>query len=340
MDFIGSVYEKAKQNKKRVAIPECTNASMMRAAKRAAEAGTAEIVFVQERGKIEELAAKIDLDLSLVKIVDVNDEVYKASLAERYDALPHKIMRKKSMARRLSDPLYLAMVMEAVGDVDCTFAGLDATTYEFVMAATGIIGLAEGCVTPSALFIAELPDFDGEQGNIIGMSDGAICVEPTSEQLASIAISCCETFEALMGREAKCALLSYSTDGSGSSPSVEKMREAVKLAQAQRPELKIDGEFQADAALLKRVGQKKVKRESAVAGEANVLIFPDAAACNIGSKLVQILANCNTYGPVYQGFRLPVLDCSRSDTEDRLFNNIAMCSVMAAYAEKKGGRHA
>ncbi len=337
MGFIESIYEKAKQNKKRVAIPECTNESMMRAAKRATEEGIADLVFVEDRAKIEEVAAKVGLDLSLVTVVDINDEAYKAEIVERYDALPTKVMRTKSVARRIKDPLYMAMVMEAVGDVDCTFAGLDATTYEFVMAATGIIGLSEGCITPSALFIAEIPGFDGEQGNIIGMSDGAICVEPTSEQLASIGVSCCETFEALMGREATCAYLSYSTDGSGSSDSVVKVREAVKMAKEARPDLKIDGEFQADAAILKRVGQKKVKRESDVAGQANVLIFPDAAACNIGSKLVQIFADCNTYGPVYQGFRLPVLDCSRSDTEDRLFNNIAMSSVMAAYADTKAG---
>lgn len=340
MGFIESIYDKAKQNKQRVAIPECTNESMMRAAKRAVEAGTADIIFVEERGKIEEAAAKCGMDLSKVTVVDIHDEAYKAQLAERYGELPNKVMGKKSVARRMADPLYMAMVMQAVGDADCTFAGLDTTTYEFVMAATGIIGLAEGCITPSALFIAEVEGFEGEQGNVFGMSDGAICVEPTSEQLASIAVSCCETYEALMGKEAKCAMLSYSTCGSGSSAGVERMQEAVKMAKANRPDLKIDGEFQTDAAILKRVAVKKVPRPSDVAGEANVLIFPDAAACNIGSKLVQILAKCNTYGPVYQGFRLPVLDCSRSDTEDRLFNNIAMCSVMAAYAEKKGGKQA
>lgn len=335
MGFIDSIYEKAGRDKKRVAIPECTNETMMRAAVRAAADGTAEVIFVGELAAIEAVARKNGHDLSAITIVDINDMPYREQLVERYGELPNRVMSKKSVARRMDNPLYMAMVMEAVGDADCTFAGLDTTTYEFVMGASGIIGLTDGCITPSALFIAELEDFDGEQGNIFGMADGAICVEPTSEQLASIAVSCCETFEALVGREAKCAFLSYSTDGSGSSPGVERVREGLKLAQEQRPDLKIDGEFQTDAAILPRVAEKKVKRPSQVAGQANVLIFPDAAACNIASKMVQILARCNTYGPVYQGFRLPVLDCSRSDTEERLYNNIAMCSVMAAYGRNK-----
>ena len=228
----------------------------------------------------------------------------------------------------------MAMVMEAVGDADITFAGLDTTTYEYIMGANGIIGMAEGVVTPSALMLLELPDFAGEQGNVIGMADGAICVEPTVEQHASIAISCCDSFKAIVGEEARCAFLSLSTDGSATGGSIERIQEAVKLARSQRPDLKIDGEFQSDAAIIKRVAQKKLTRPSDVAGQANVLIFPDAASCNIASKLVQILANCTTYGPIYQGFRLPVLDCSRGDTESRIFDNIALCSGLAAYQRK------
>ena len=335
MAFIDSIYERAKANKKRVAIPECTNPTMMKAAVKAAADGVAEVVFVGVRSDVEAVAKDNGLDLSLIQIVDVTDEAYRAQLIEQYSQSPYKVMSPKSVSRRIEKPLYMAMVMEAVGDVDCTFAGLDTTTYEFVMAANSIIGLAEGCITPSGLLVLEVEGFEGEQGNIFGMADGAVCVEPNEEQLASIAISCCETFEALVGREAYCGFLSYSTDGSGNSPGVERVRAARDMAQAQRPDLKIDGEFQSDAAILPRVAAKKVKRESAVAGKANVLIFPDAAACNAGTKLIQILADCTTYGPVYQGFRLPVLDCSRSDTEDRLYNNIAMSSVMAAYGKKK-----
>jgi phosphate acetyltransferase len=167
------------------------------------------------------------------------------------------------------------------------------------------------------------------------MSDGAVCLEPTSEELASIAVSCCDTFAALMGREARCALLSYSTRGSGAGPAVDRVRAAVQLAKTQRPDLMIDGEFQADAAISRRIAAKKVKQSSEVAGRADVLVFPDVGACNIGSKLVQLLAKARSYGPVYQGFRLPVLDCSRGDTDERVFDNIALCSVLAAHHRGK-----
>ena len=121
------------------------------------------------------------------------------------------------------------------------------------------------------------------------------------------------------------------------SEPVKKVRAAVELAKQQRPDLKIDGEFQADAAIIKWVGEKKVKRESEVAGQANVLIFPDASACNIGSKLAQWLSGAKPYGPLYQGFRKPILDCSRSDTDETLFNDIALLSLLAKYKKDKKG---
>ncbi|MBR2562106.1 MAG: phosphate acetyltransferase [Eubacterium sp.] len=334
MAFIDSIYEKAKQNKKRIAVPECTNETMLRASVRAQKEGIAEIVFVGVPEEVNNAANAYGIDITGIRIVDSSDESFKTDLAERYGELPQKVLGKKTVARRMAEPMYVAMVMEALGEVDCTFAGLDATTFDVVAAASGVIGLAEGCVTASCLFIAEVFSFDGEQGNCIAMSDGGITVEPTSEQLAGIAISCCESFQALMGREARCAMLSFSTLGSGTGPAVDRVTEAVRIANEKRPEFLIDGEFQADAALVKRVAEKKVKRPSEVAGRANVLVFPEISACNIGSKLVQILADCNTYGPILQGFRLPVCDCSRGDTEQRVFDNIATSSVLAAYYSK------
>lgn len=335
MGFIETIHDKARQNRQRVAIPECTNEIMMRAAVQAVDAGIADIVFVGDRDEIEATAKESGIGLSAVTIVDVRDETYKEQLVERYAELPNKILGKKSVARRMEEPLYMAMVMETVGDVDCTFGGLDTTTYEFILAASGIIGLAEGVSTPSGMILLEIEDFEGEQGNCLAMSDGAVCLEPTSEQLASIAISCCDTFAAFMGREARCAMLSYSTCGSGSGPAVDRVRAAVELAKTQRPDLMIDGEFQADAAIDQRIAAKKVKQPSEVAGRADVLVFPDVGACNIGSKLIQLLAKARSYGPVYQGFRLPVLDCSRGDTGQRIFDNIALCNVLAAHHHGK-----
>ena len=334
--FMDSIYKKAKAAKRTIAIPEVKNEYMIKAAARATADGLADIILVGDPQDVKKTAEAVGADVSGIRVVDVNDLEYREELLEKYDASPNKAMSKKFVAKRVDHPLYLATLLQAVGEADGTLAGVDTTTYEFVLAAKSIIGMQPNCPTASGLLIEEIEGFEGEQGNLIGMSDGAVCIQPTIEQHAGIAISSCETFEALTGTEAKCAFLSYSTDGSGGlSDPVKKVREAVELAQQLRPDLKIDGEFQADAAVNKRVGEKKVKRESAVAGQANVLIFPDASGCNIASKLVQQLAsNVQVYGPIYQGFRLPILDCSRSDTDVELYNSIALLSVMATASMK------
>lgn len=333
MSFIDSILTKAKANKQKIAVPEYKNEYMMKAAVKANADGIADIVIVGCPDDVKAAAEKFGLDLTGVTIADASDENYKASLLEKYDTMPEKVMPKKFVEKRIKDPLYLATLMEAVGEVDATIAGVDTTTYEFVLAGNSIIGLEKGCPSASGTLIMEVEGWNGEQGNIFACSDGAVCIEPTIEQHAYIAIGACETFEAVTGEKARCAFLSYSTDGSGgSSDPVKKVRAAVTLAQQTRPDLLIDGEFQSDAAIDARVGAKKVKRPSEVAGKANVLIFPDAAACNIGTKLVQRLggANVTVFGPLYQGFRKPILDCSRSDTDDILYNDMALLSVLAA----------
>lgn len=337
MEFMDSIRERARLDKKRVVFPECKNPIMMRAAARASKDGLADIVLLGLVDELRRIAENNEIDLSDAEVIDVGNETYKDDVVERYGMLPTSVMGAKSVRRRMKDPLYMGLAMEAVNDVDVTFAGLDTTTFEFVMAAQGIIGLAEGVTTPSILLILEIADWEGDQGNLIGMSDGGICVAPTSEQLAGIAVSCCDSFWALTGREALCGFLSYSTDGSGAGEDVDRVRKGVEIACQLRPDLKIDGEFQADAAVNAVVGAKKAKRASDVAGHANVLIFPDIASCNIGSKMVQQFSKTRTYGPVIQGFRLPVVDCSRGDTEETIYNNIAVSSVLATFARDAEG---
>lgn len=334
MKFIDSIYERARAAHKRVVIPECSNPGMMGAAVKAQADGLAEVIFVGDAETCSKVAAENGIDLTGVRVVDMADEVYKAELVERYAALPTHILGKKSIAKRMAQPLYVALVMEAVGDADCTFGGLDTTTTEFVMAAQGVLGLKPGVTAASGMLVMEIDGWEGAQGNVFGMSDGAINTEPTSEQLAGIGASCCDTFSALTGETPRCAFLSYSTDGSGNSPSARVVRDAVAMAREAHPELAIDGEFQADAAIVERVAAKKVKRESEVAGKANVLVFPDAAACNIATKFIQQFAPGHSYGPLYQGFGKPVLDCSRGDTPERIYDNVAFSCVMAAAGER------
>ena len=329
--FIDTIYEAAKSNLQTIAIPESTNEVMLRATSKAQKDGIANIVLVGDTEAIRAKAEEIGVDITGIKIADINDEAYKTELLDRYAESPNKVMGRKFVEKRAGDPIYLACLMEAVGEVDCTMAGIDTTTYEFVLAANSIIGMLPGVQSASGLQIIELEEFQGEKHKLIGFTDGAVNIEPAIEQHAGIAIASCETFQAVTGIEARCAFLSYSTDGSGGmSAPVKKIRDAVALAQELRPDLKIDGEFQTDAALIKSIGEKKVKRPSEVAGQANVLVFPDAAGCNIGGKLVQFTANCRSYGPLYQGYRLPILDCSRGMNEVIAYDNIAFLCVQAA----------
>lgn len=330
MSFIETIYEKAKADKKTVAVPESTNEVMLKTSAKVQKDGICNIVLVGDPAAISAKARELGVDLSDMRIADVTDEEYKTKLLDIYEQSPNKVMGRKFVQKRIGEALYLATLMEAVGEVDATIAGIDTTTYEFVLAANSIIGMAPGCETASGLQILELEEFQGEHDKFIGISDGAVNVEPTIEQHVGIAIASCDTFQAITGIEARCAFLSYSTDGSGGmSAPVKKVREAVALAQKARPDLKIDGEFQFDAALVPAVGKKKVKRPSEVAGCANVLITPDASCCNICGKAIQFTSKCRSYGPVYQGYRLPILDCSRGMDETIAYDNIALLCVQA-----------
>ena len=329
MTFLEQICARAKAAKKTIAVPEADNPVMMQAACSIQADGVADILFVGDPQKIRAVAAESGLDITGIPIADNTDAAFCEALADRFTALPDCMLGRKSVLRRFASPLYMALALEAAGDCDITFAGLDATTGEVVMAATAMIGLKEGVQTASCFFACEFDEFQGQKDVFLGMSDGGVCVEPTAEQLAGIAIASCDTYRALKDEEARCAMLSFSTDGSGAGPQVDKVRAARDLAKQIRPDLLIDGEFQSDAALVPRVAAKKVRRDSDVAGRANVLIFPDIASCNIGSKLVQLTANCRTYGPLLQGFRLPVCDCSRSDTSERIYTNMAFSVVLA-----------
>ena len=234
----------------------------------------------------------------------------------------------------MPDPLYFALVMEAVGDADCTFAGIENTTGEVILAGQTIIGLADGVSTISSVGIFNIPGYEGSEGPLLAFADSAVCVDPSAEDLASIAITTCDTVKALLGWEPRCALLSYSTTGSADSPFVDKVRNAVGVANATRPDLKIDGEFQLDTALSAAVAAKKLTRPSEVAGKANIVIWPDIDAGNIGVKLMQLFAHADAYGPFLQGFRKIVSDCSRGASVSELVGSIAISCVRA-----QGNRH-
>ena len=336
-NLMKNIFAKAKANPKKVAFPEANNPKMLEAMEKVTKEGYAQALVVGNIDEVKKLVKENKIDDSNFKYVDNLDETYSNDVLQRYLKLPNIIYGEKSLTRRMKDPLYFALMMEAVGDVDVTFAGINSSTGEVIYAAQTIIGLEDNLDTISSIGIAEMPNYTFENGtNIIAVGDCAVCTNPNASELASIAIAACDTMKAVTGFEPKCAMLSYSTCGSGSGELVDKVVSAVKIAKEKRPDLKIDGEFQLDAAIVKEVAEKKVKRESEVAGNANILIFPDLNAGNIGVKLIQRFGNANAYGPLLQGFKKICCDCSRGAPIDEMVGNIAISVVRAG--EKENGK--
>ena len=328
--ILDQIYEKAKLNPQKVAFPEATNEKMMQAAYETGKEGYIIPVLVGNAEEIKALATERGYDLSVFTIVDINEEEYKNKIIADYVARPDTRLKEKALGRRMQDPLYYAMAMQAVGEADVTFAGIDNTTGDVLLAGQMIIGLKPGISTISSIGLCDIPGYEGSEGSLLAIGDSAVCTNPDPEQLASIAISACDTVHELLGWEPRCAMISYSTLGSGQGPLIDKVTEALKIAQERRPDLAIDGEFQLDSAIVPAVAAKKVKRESKVAGKANVLIWPDLNVGNTSVKLIQQFGHADAYGPMLQGFNSIVCDCSRGAPVSEIKGNVVISAVRAA----------
>jgi phosphate acetyltransferase len=321
-----SIYEKAKAHPQRVAFPEAAEEKILLAAKECADKGYCKPCLVGNAEEIRNAAAKFSVSLDGLPLIDTADGAWLDALIEKY------VARKpdnspKIMKIRSKDPLYVALMMEETGEVDCTFSGFSHTTAEVIHAGLFTVGLAEGIDLVSSFGILDIPGYQGSEGSLLAFADSAICTDPSAEELASIAITTCDSVRKLMDWEPRCALLSFSTDGSSEHPLVEKVREAVRIAGEKRPDLAIDGEFQLDTAISPPVAAKKMKRESKVAGKANIIVWPNLDVGNIGVKLVQQFAHANAPGPFLQGFAKIICDCSRGAPVAELVGNIAISVV-------------
>lgn len=334
MSILDGIFEKAKSDLQKVAFPEAENEKMMQAAYETGKGGYIVPILVGDAQKIKALVKERGYDKEVFGFIDIQDEKYRDKLIGAYVAKPNTSLKEKALIRRMQNSLYYAMVMQVVNEADVTFAGIDNTTGDVLMAAQMIIGLKPGISAVSSIGLCNIPEFNGSEGGLLAIGDSAVCTNPTSEQLASIAISACDTVRALLDWEPRCAMISYSTLGSGQGELVDKVVEAVRIANEQRPELAIDGEFQFDAAISPTVAAKKVKRVSKVAGKANVVIWPDLNVGNVGVKLIQQFGHADAYGPMLQGFNKVVCDCSRGAPVSEIKGNIIISAVRAA-GEKK-----
>lgn len=330
MSVLDQIYQKAKENPGKVAFPEAMNEKMMQAAYETGKEGYIIPVLVGDGEEIKGAVKERGYEENVFIIVDIHDEEYRKTLIDRYVALPQTLLKEKALNRRMQNSLYYAMVMQAVGEADVTFAGIDNTTGDVLLAGQMIIGLKEGISTVSSIGLCDIPGFQGSEGTLLAIGDSAVCTNPDAKQLADIAISACDTVTALLDWEPRCAMVSYSTLGSGQGELIDKVVEAVKLANEQRPDLAIDGEFQFDSAISPAVAEKKVKRESKVAGKANIVIWPDLNVGNVGVKLIQQFGHADAYGPMLQGFNKIVCDCSRGAPVSEIKGNIVISAVRAA----------
>ena len=330
MSILDQIYEKAKKNPQRVAFPEATNEKMMQAAYETGKDGYIYPILVGDEAELRRLAEERGYDASVFTFVDINEEGLKNEIIAEYVALPDTIYKEKALNRRMADPLNYAMVMQKVGRADVTFAGIDNTTGDVLLAGQMFVGVKPGLSTVSSIGLCDIPGYEGSEGSLLAIGDSAVCTNPNPEQLASIAIAACDTVKELLDWEPRCAMVCYSTLGSGSGELIDKVKEALAIANERRPDLAIDGEFQLDAAIVPAVAEKKVKRESKVAGKANVVIWPDLNVGNVAVKLIQQFGHADAYGPMLQGFNSIVCDCSRGAPVSEIKGNVVISAVRAA----------
>jgi phosphate acetyltransferase len=329
MNFIDSIKQRAKENKKTIVLPEASDLRTITAAATAIKEDYANIVLLGDEAKINKLAEENTLDISKATIINPKTSSKTAEYASAlYELRKAKGMTEEEAKEKVLDEVYFGMMMVKQCEADGLVSGAIHSTSDTLRPALQILKTAPGTKLVSAFFLMVVPNCDYSDDGVFVFGDCGLNPNPTAEELAEIAKSSSDSYKSLTGKESKIAMLSYSTKGSAKSELVDKVVNATELVKTNYPELKVDGELQLDAAIVPEVAKSKAPG-SEVAGHANTLIFPDLNAGNIGYKLVQRLGKAEAYGPLCQGIAKPVNDLSRGCSAEDIAGVIAITAVQA-----------
>lgn len=325
--FLDRISERAKADKKTIVLPESTDIRTITAAATVLERGIANIILVGEEKKIKELAP--GLDLSKADIVNPEtDDRFEDYANTFYELRKNKGITLEKASETIKDPLYWGVMMVKKGVADGMVAGAVNSTANTLRPALQILKTAPGTKLVSAFFIMAVPDCEYGEKGVFLYADSGLVENPNADELSEIAITSAKSFKKLVEAEPKVAMLSYSSYGSAKSELTEKVIEATRLAKEKAPYLILDGELQADAAIVPGVARSKAPG-SPLEGKANTLIFPDLNCGNIAYKLTQRLAKAEAYGPITQGIARPVNDLSRGCVAEDIVGVIAITCVQA-----------
>jgi phosphate acetyltransferase len=329
MDFLESVRTRARARPRRVVFPESHDERTLEAVAAIQAEGLLHPVLLGEPDSVRDRLAALGGDPDAAEVVDP----LRMDGVGRYVETLHELRRARGMTlrearERVRDPLIRGALMVRFGDVDGSVAGAVNSTGDVLRAAFWCVGPDDGIKVVSSAFYMVTAPFRSSESEVLTFTDAAVVPDPTGPQLAQIAAAAARARRRVVGDSPTVAFLSYSTKGSAAGPSVDKVREALALFRDIEPGVPADGEFQADAALIEAVGRRKAPH-SAIAGSANVLVFPDLNSGNIAYKLVERLAGARAVGPIVQGMRRPCNDLSRGSSSDDIVNVAAITSLMA-----------